>query len=222
VGADTEVAFEVRARPGRQGVVKVVGYQLDRSAAGNGVAPAGKSRRESHCLSTASLRLFRMWVRARKSRTRWFASLIDSTSQIWLLVSPSMSRIVTTARCIGGSSVMVRRMESTMPNGQTAPCWVEISRDGRYLFSVNTGSGNLSSFAIGHDGSLTLLATAPFANGAGAVDARLSPDGKTLSVMGGHGLVLSTFALNGATLTELPSSPVPLPAGTSPMGIVVL
>jgi hypothetical protein len=54
------------------------------------------------------------------------------------------------------------------------------------------------------------------------VDARLSPDGKTLSVTGGRGLVVSTFAVNGGTVTELPSSPVALPAGTAPTGIVVL
>ncbi len=31
---------------------------------------------------------------------------------------------------------------------QTAPCWVEISHDGRFLFTVNTGSGEISSYAI--------------------------------------------------------------------------
>ena len=31
---------------------------------------------------------------------------------------------------------------------QTAPCWVEISHDGRFLFTVNTGSGDISSFSI--------------------------------------------------------------------------
>jgi hypothetical protein len=120
------------------------------------------------------------------------------------------------------SGVLTSIGNSPVPDGQTAPCWVEISHDGKYLFAVNTGSGNLSSYAIGHDGSLTLLGTAPFTNGAGAVDARLSPDGNTLSVTGGRGLVVSTFAVDGGTLTELPSSPVALPAGTSPMGIVVL
>jgi 6-phosphogluconolactonase len=111
---------------------------------------------------------------------------------------------------------------SPVADGQTAPCWVEISHDGKYLFAVNTGSGNLSSYSIGRDGALTLFGTFPFTNGAGAVDARLSPDGKTLSVTGGRGLVVSTFAVNGGTVTELPSSPVALPAGTSPTGIVVL
>ncbi len=62
---------------------------------------------------------------------------------------------------------------------QTAPCWVEISHDGRYLFAVNTGSGEISSYAITPGGSLTLLGATPVgAAGAGAVDARLSPDGR--------------------------------------------
>jgi hypothetical protein len=40
-------------------------------------------------------------------------------------------------------------------------------------------------------------------------------------VNGGKGLVISTFAVNGGNVSELPRSPIPLPAGTSPMGIVV-
>jgi 6-phosphogluconolactonase len=111
---------------------------------------------------------------------------------------------------------------SPVPNGQTAPCWVEISHDGRYLFAVNTGSGTISTYAIRQHGSLVLLGSTPLTNGMGAVDARLSPDGKTLSVTGEGGLVVSVFAVHGGVLTEVPSSPTPLPAGTSPMGIVVL
>lgn len=111
---------------------------------------------------------------------------------------------------------------SPVPDGQTAPCWVEISHDGKYLFAVNTGSSNLSRYAIARDGSLSLIGTTSFRNGAGAVDARLSPDGKILSVAGGRGLVVSSFAVTGGDLTELPSSPVALPAGTAPTGLVVL
>ncbi|MDX6357242.1 MAG: hypothetical protein QOH37_296 [Nocardioidaceae bacterium] len=107
-------------------------------------------------------------------------------------------------------------------NGQTAPCWVEISHDGRYLFAVNTASATISSFRINDDGSLVLLGNTAFTNGMGAVDARLSPDGSTLSVTGGSGHVVSTFAVNGGQLTELASSPVALPAGSSPTGLVVL
>ncbi len=56
--------------------------------------------------------------------------------------------------------------------------------------------------------------------GAGAVDARLSPDGKTLLVDGSKAGVVASFAVNGGSLTELASSPTPLPAGAFAAGIV--
>jgi 6-phosphogluconolactonase (cycloisomerase 2 family) len=46
---------------------------------------------------------------------------------------------------------------SPFANNQTAPCWVEISHDGQYLFAVNTAVSSVSSYSIGTDGSLTLL-----------------------------------------------------------------
>jgi 6-phosphogluconolactonase len=109
---------------------------------------------------------------------------------------------------------------SPYADGQTAPCWVEISHDGRYLFTVNTGSGNVSSYAINPDGSLALIGSFTINGGGADIDARLSPDGNYLLVDGaGHNFV-SVFAVNGGTLTELPSSPTPLPAGASSSGIV--
>jgi 6-phosphogluconolactonase (cycloisomerase 2 family) len=111
---------------------------------------------------------------------------------------------------------------SPVPDFQTAPCWVEISHDGSYLFAVNTASANISRYAIAADGSLSLIGSTPFINGSGAVDARLSPDGHILSVTGGRGHVVSSFAVNGGDLTELANSPTPLPAGGAPTGIVVL
>ncbi len=105
---------------------------------------------------------------------------------------------------------------------QTAPCWVEISHDGQFLFAVNTASGSISSYAISPGGSLTLIGSTPFGSaGAGAVDARLSPDGRTLLVNGSKANVIASFAVNGGNLTELPSSPTPLPAGAVASGIVV-
>jgi len=111
---------------------------------------------------------------------------------------------------------------SPYADGQTAPCWVEITHNGRYLFTVNTGSGNISSYSINPDGSLVLLGTKPITNGAGSTDARLSPDGRTLAVIGAGNDVVHVFAVSGGNLTELPSSSTPLPAGSSPAGIVVL
>jgi 6-phosphogluconolactonase len=112
---------------------------------------------------------------------------------------------------------------SPFADQQTAPCWVEISHDGRYLFAVNTAQPSISSYAIERDGTLTLLRSTPFRNpaGLGPVDARLSPDGDTLFVVDQGASQVSAFRVHGGTLRELRSSPTGLPAGAAPFGIVV-
>ncbi len=106
---------------------------------------------------------------------------------------------------------------------QTAPCWLVISHDGRYLFAVNTGSGSISRYAIAPGGALTLLGSTAVAGtgGIGAVDPGLSPDGRTLYLNESGAAAVGTFAVNGGNLTELASSPTPLPAGATPAGIAV-
>ncbi len=111
---------------------------------------------------------------------------------------------------------------SPFTDQQTAPCWVEITHDGRFLFTVNTGSGEISRYSIAPGGVLTLLGSTPVGatGGVGAVDARLSPDGRYLFVDESRIGAVGAFAVNGGTLTELPSSPTSLPAGAAPAGIV--
>ena len=112
---------------------------------------------------------------------------------------------------------------SPFADQQTAPCWVEITHDGQFLFTVNTGSGEISRYAIAPDGTLTLLGSTPVAatGGVGAVDARLSPDGRFLYVDESRIGKVGAFAVNGGNLTELGTSPVALPTGATPTGIVV-
>ena len=106
---------------------------------------------------------------------------------------------------------------------QMAPCWVEISHDGRFLFTVNTASGSISSYSISRGGTLALLGSTAVraAGGVGAVDARLSPDGRTLYVDESKIGEVGAFAVHGGRLTELAISPTPLPGGATPAGIVV-
>ena len=56
--------------------------------------------------------------------------------------------------------------------------------------------------------------------GAGAVDARLSPDGAFLYVDQSKAHAVAAIAVNGGRLTQLHTSPFPLPAGAAPAGIV--
>jgi 6-phosphogluconolactonase len=104
---------------------------------------------------------------------------------------------------------------------QTAPCWVEISPNGQFLFTVNTGSGAISRYSIGREGTLTLLGSTPVGatGGVGAVDARLSPDGRTLYVDESRIGKVGEFAVNGGNLTELAGSPVALPVGATAAGV---
>jgi 6-phosphogluconolactonase len=114
---------------------------------------------------------------------------------------------------------------SPFANGQTAPCWVEISRDGRHLFAVNTAVPSVSSYRIRRDGTLRLIKNTPFseANAAtlGPEDARLSPDNATLWVVDTKADSVSAFAVRGGRLTEIDAAQTGLPAGATPFGVVV-
>ena len=102
---------------------------------------------------------------------------------------------------------------------QTAPCWVEITHDGEFLFTVNTGSGTVSRYSIAVDGTLTLLGSTPVSgqSGVGAVDARLSTDGQTLYVDESRVAKVGEFTVNGGQLSELGS--VSLPSGAAAAGV---
>ena len=105
-------------------------------------------------------------------------------------------------------------------NDGGASCWIEISHDGNFLFVVNTASASISSYSIGDGGALTFLqSTGAGQIGAGAEDARLSPDGSTLWVVESGTDAVTGFTVNGGTLTPLSAAAGPL--GATPSGIVV-
>jgi 6-phosphogluconolactonase (cycloisomerase 2 family) len=106
-------------------------------------------------------------------------------------------------------------------NGQSGTCWVDVNSSGTALFAVNTGSGTVSSYSVGSNGALTLAGNTPVSSqaGVGAVDLRLGPAGKTLWVDESKANQIGVFAVNGTSLTQLPS--VALPVGAAAAGIVV-
>ena len=54
----------------------------------------------------------------------------------------------------GGALTPVSAMVMT---GQRAACWAVVTKNGRYGYVTNAGTGNISGVAIGHDGSASLL-----------------------------------------------------------------
>jgi hypothetical protein len=110
---------------------------------------------------------------------------------------------------VAGDGTLSSIGASPFADNQTAPCWVEITHDGGFLFTVNTASADISSYAIASDGALTLVGnTTPGGLGTGSEDARLSPDGADLYVNETGTGVIGEFAVNGGTLTPIGTVPV--------------
>jgi 6-phosphogluconolactonase len=123
---------------------------------------------------------------------------------------------------VAGDGTLTSIGSSPFPDEQTAPCWVEISHDGRFLFTVNTASSTISRYSIAAEGSLALLGSTPLNSpGVGAFDARLAPDGNTLWTVEDGARAVSGFSVVGGELTGLSSSLTPLPTNAAPFGIVV-
>jgi 6-phosphogluconolactonase (cycloisomerase 2 family) len=40
---------------------------------------------------------------------------------------------------------------------ETAACWIAVTKNGRFAYTTNTGSGSISGYGISHDGGLSLL-----------------------------------------------------------------
>jgi 6-phosphogluconolactonase (cycloisomerase 2 family) len=51
----------------------------------------------------------------------------------------------------------VHVVSASVPTLQTAACWISVTRNGRYVYSSNTGSGNVTGYAVDRSGALTLL-----------------------------------------------------------------
>jgi 6-phosphogluconolactonase len=112
---------------------------------------------------------------------------------------------------------------SPFADSQTAPCWVAISPDGEALFAINTASGSISGYTVASDGMLGLVGSTAFNGPTGLrpFDAAVSPDGAFLYVVDAGAARVSAFAVDGTTVTEIAGSPIAIPGGGAPFGMVV-
>lgn len=78
---------------------------------------------------------------------------------------------------------------------QTAACWVVISKNGKYAYTTNTGSGSISSYRIDKDGAITLLDAQAGLTGDGSspIDMTLSNNGRYLYALGAGSHTISIF-----------------------------
>lgn len=105
---------------------------------------------------------------------------------------------------------------------QTAACWIVVSPDGRFAYTTNTGSGNISSYRIGFDGTLTLAApsAASIGTGSAPIDMARTADGQFLYSLNAGNETISAFRINTAlgTLTPI-AGVVGLPDGANGLAV---
>jgi 6-phosphogluconolactonase len=87
----------------------------------------------------------------------------------------------------------------SLKNGQAATCWAVVTDDGRYAYSVNAGSGTISSYEVSTEGDLTLLDPTAAVTGSGSAptDPGFSSDSKFLYVRDGKLGVVYGYRVDG-------------------------
>jgi len=97
-------------------------------------------------------------------------------------------------------------ISGSVPDNQMAPCWLVITRNGKYAYAANAGSKSISSYGIARDGTLSLLqSVAGAADPAGAaLDLALTRGSKFLYVLNDVSGTVVGFHVNAnGTLTHV-------------------
>jgi 6-phosphogluconolactonase len=99
---------------------------------------------------------------------------------------PGMASVSTYAITDGGAEVI----SAAVGNGQSATCWEAVTPDGRFVFTSNTESGTISSYAASQDGAVRLHEAVAATPDGAPIDMDISSDGRYLYVLlGGTGAV---------------------------------
>lgn len=100
-------------------------------------------------------------------------------------------------------------VSAAVPSGQSAACWVVVTRDGRYAYVSNTASGNLSTYRVSPNGAATLRAaiSADTGAGSGPTDMALDRNSRFLYVLNNTTIGAFRVEANG-DLTRIEDEPL--------------
>lgn len=105
------------------------------------------------------------------------------TSRNVLVVSEAATSSASSYRVGEARKPLLQTVTAALSNGQGAACWIAVTPDGRYAFSANAATSNISTYGVDRAGRLSLLQPqAGFTSGNGALDMAVTPDGRQLHI----------------------------------------
>lgn len=116
------------------------------------------------------------------------------------------------------ASTGVTAISGAVPTHQGAPCWLVVSKNGRFAYTANAAAGTISGFAIAADGSLSLLdpsgASTSLGAGSHPLDEAISGNGQFLYDLadGAHRIDAFRIADDGSLTT---AGSIAVPAGVA-------
>jgi 6-phosphogluconolactonase len=124
---------------------------------------------------------------------------------------------------LDGAEYPLEAVSASLRNGQTAACWVVVTRNGRYAYVANTGSSSITGLRIARNGGLSLLdkngVTATTGSGSSPIDVATSNDGRYLFALAANVGTISSYRIreDGSLKATVRIDGVPLSAS----GLVV-
>lgn len=132
--------------------------------------------------------------------------------------APGAGSASSYAVSLGGT---ITPLTSALASGQSAPCWVAVSENGRYAYVTNTASNTVTGYFIRPGGTMELLT----AGGATAstdmtpIDAGVSNGSQFLYVLNASGSITAYRLAANGTLTPLSGAGVPVPPGANGLAV---
>jgi len=147
----------------------------------------------------------------------------DFTTRGQVIVSEAGSASASSYETNANGSLSV--VSAASPTLQQATCWLIVNNSGRFAYTANAGTANITGFSVDAKGTLTRLTasgvTGDLGAGAQPLDLDMSHNGDFLYVMKNGTGTVGAFAVNGdGSLTPLPDTPG-LAARAGYMGLAV-
>ncbi len=111
--------------------------------------------------------------------------------------------------------VQPRVISASVPDTQSAACWVVVTPNGRFAYVTNTASGTVSSYAVQRSGHISLANAVAGTSAGGPIDAAVSASGRALFVLNAGGRSISSFSIGKDGGLTNPGSVGGLPAGAN-------